>query len=508
MPKNAHYNFVLDKQDAVIIQQSFASYERKAPEMSDEEWLTQFLRKELSDTNQESAKADAKDIIETVALFSAKRKSLRMTRKTGESRCSWLQKELQKSAENISEADFVNYLSNIDDTIATCNTEMADTVLRLDGQINQNPRLDGFIAEQDHVNTFNMDAAIKSKHNLNAEVLKPTPGKTFGKNSVDIQIRKDGRVVARYQSKYGKNSQRTADLFEHGNYRGQQKLIPDGQNIPAKNTGKLSKDGVQSTPLSKFDAEEMRDSVQRNETRLEKTWSDYNTKQLVLGIGKQAATAGICAAGLGSIGYAGYKWFNGEAVEGKEIALVALKAGGSAGATTALAGGVKVLLEKKPLSILGRPPLPWQSPYPPLPLPIPPGPIPTLPKNIVPVAIASLVVSQANTLLRLGSGEIGVLEAVDELEEGAFATVGGIAGATKGAATGAALGAVFGPVGSTIGSFVGGVVGSIAGSSAGKAIAAGYKKARRTVQSCAQKVCECVEKGVTCLINTFNSLFS
>ena len=70
---------------------------------------------------------------------------------------------------------------------------MLGTVSTRSGAVNRIPNLDGFIAEQHHADTFNLDAAAKGSP-LRAEVLG-----NQGKNSVDIVI-KDGRghIVRRY----------------------------------------------------------------------------------------------------------------------------------------------------------------------------------------------------------------------------------------------------------------------------------------------------------------------
>ncbi len=62
-----------------------------------------------------------------------------------------------------------------------------------------------------------------------AKVLEPT-GNGYAKNSVDIVIVDgDGKIVRRYQPKYYKNAKATEQAFKHGDYRGQQKLVPEVQ---------------------------------------------------------------------------------------------------------------------------------------------------------------------------------------------------------------------------------------------------------------------------------------
>lgn len=87
-----------------------------------------------------------------------------------------------------------------------------------------NPRLHGYLAEELHAQTFNLKMATMERNDYYAEVLKPKPGETYRKNSVDVQIRRtqDQSVASRYQSKYGKDAQATEALFRKGDYRGQQ----------------------------------------------------------------------------------------------------------------------------------------------------------------------------------------------------------------------------------------------------------------------------------------------
>ena len=64
---------------------------------------------------------------------------------------------------------------------------MINVVTTQAGTINQNPNLDGFIAEQELVNTFNANASLENS-NFRARVLQPDAGQTYGKNSVDIAV--------------------------------------------------------------------------------------------------------------------------------------------------------------------------------------------------------------------------------------------------------------------------------------------------------------------------------
>jgi len=170
--------------------------------------------------------------------------------------------------------------------------------------VNQQNNLDGFIAEQHHANSFNLDAAAQGK-DYKAEVLTPE-GKRYGKNSVDVVIKnEDGNTVRRYQSKYGKDPKATEDLFEKGDYRGQQKLVPEGhsEEINKKSTETIEYDGVKSKPLSKKDAKSKQRDVQENEKSTKyNIKDDINTKSIAKGIHtKSLHAAGASAAISGSI---------------------------------------------------------------------------------------------------------------------------------------------------------------------------------------------------------------
>lgn len=98
---------------------------------------------------------------------------------------------------------------------------MIHVVTNLNGGISQNMNLDGFIAEQHHVNSFNMNAKLDGSNYI-AEVLTPEAGQKYVKNSFDVVIRDNNRkIVHQYQMKYGASSQRTIEMIRDGNYHNQ-----------------------------------------------------------------------------------------------------------------------------------------------------------------------------------------------------------------------------------------------------------------------------------------------
>ncbi|MBJ7593107.1 hypothetical protein [Aeromonas veronii] len=170
---------------------------------------------------------------------------------------------------------------------------------RRDGEINQSWHLDGFIAEQHHVESFNLEAAAQGC-SYRAEVLKPAPGQTYGKNSVDIVIRDgNGKIVKRYQSKYGANADSTKELFEKGDYRGQRKLVPEGQGKEINNSTEIIEhEGVKSKPLSKIDAKERQRKIQKEQDAKQYEWNDVNSKAIAKNIGQKAGVAAMLAIGF------------------------------------------------------------------------------------------------------------------------------------------------------------------------------------------------------------------
>ena len=105
---------------------------------------------------------------------------------------------------------------------------------------------------------FNLNAEATGSE-YRAKVLEPDGA--YGKNSVDVVIVDgEGKIVKRYQCKYGQDSHATGEMFEKGDYRGQGKLIPDGQEIEKKSSNVIeAPDGTTSKPLSKEKAKQMQE---------------------------------------------------------------------------------------------------------------------------------------------------------------------------------------------------------------------------------------------------------
>ena len=224
------------------------------------DWLAVKMQEQLPQKSPAEIQEMTTEIISALEKTEDNKKSLEKAISNGRSKESWFAANLQKTVSAMSTQESVKYLAELDSALMEANQALHKTITTKAGNISQNPSLDGFIAEQYHVQTFNMNAEASGSQ-YRAKVLEPD-GTGYGKNSVDIVIVDgDGKVVKRYQSKYCKDAKATEKAFEKGDYRGQQKLVPEGQQekISKKSTDVLvAPDGTTSNQLSKSRAEQMR----------------------------------------------------------------------------------------------------------------------------------------------------------------------------------------------------------------------------------------------------------
>ena len=380
------------------------------------------------------------------------------------------------------------YLQNLDHALDTANESLYRTIHTQAGAISQNPHLDGFIAEQHHAQTFNLNAEAAGSP-YRAKVLEPA-GNGYAKNSVDIVIVDDSsHVVRRYQSKYCKDAEATAKAFEHGDYRGQQKLVPEGQeqDIAKKVTTVIeAPDGTTSSPLSKERAKALQDEAQSGKWN-DLNWNEYKAKDLAIGIGKQAGQAALMGAAVG-VGFdVARKVWNGEEIKGEELVETAIVSGTDFGVKVAAAGALKIGAEKEIIKAI--------------PKGTPAGTI----ANIAHVAIENVKI-----VGKMVAGELSAKEGFEKMEQTTVATVAGISTSTKGAAIGATIGTVFGPVGTAAGGFIGGTVGYMAGSKVGETIVKGVQKIREKAKNVVKSIGRSVSNVISSVssgICSFCSLF-
>lgn len=455
-----------------------------------EEWLKAKLAEQMPEKSKEELQKVTNEIIETLKATDEKRASLEKAVKNGRSKESWFASEINKATTAMSTQEAAKYLADLDSALQQANESLYHTITTQAGVVSQNPNLDGFIAENYHAQTFNLNAEAAGSP-YRAKVLEPVEG-SYTKNSVDIVIvDENGRTVRRYQSKYCKDSQATEQAFENGDYRGQRKLIPEGQKISKDAVDHIeSPDGVRSKPLTKPDAKKLQEEAQSGKWN-ELNWNEYKTKDLAIGIGKQAGYAALQGAAIGTGIDIAQKIYNGEEINGEEVVEVALKSGADFGVKAAAAGALKVGVEKGVIDI------------------IPKGTPAGTFANIAYVGIENVKI-----LGKMASGELGLREGVEKIEQTTVATVAGLCTMEEGTAIGAAVLSCFGPIGTAVGGFIGGTVGYIAGSKVGEIIVKGAQKLRnvavktvKTVTSGAVSVVKSVASGVACIAKGFASIF-
>ncbi len=186
------------------------------------------MHEQLPDRKPEEIAGLTNEIITMLRIDEGNQASLTKAISNGRSKESWFASTTHKAVSAMSSQDAAKYLKTLDSALQTANESLYRTITTQSGTINQNPSLDGFIAEQYHAQTFYMNAEATGSP-YRAKVLEPT-GNGYAKNSVDIVIVDgDGKIVRRYQPKYYKNAKATEQAFKHGDYRGQQKLVPEVQ---------------------------------------------------------------------------------------------------------------------------------------------------------------------------------------------------------------------------------------------------------------------------------------
>jgi len=449
------------------------------------DWSNAYFKEQLPDRSEEEITEWVDEIDSTLMAIDEKKKSLNEARKNGIGVDDWLAKDVQSVTAQMSSREAAAYLNDLDSAIRDMNQEWSShPIITKSGNINMNEHLHGFMAEIHHVNSFNANAAAQGSP-YRAEVLKPGD-KGYSKNSVDIVIKDaDGKVVRRYQSKYGSDSDITSALFEKGDYRGQRKLVPEGQDVSGS-TDHIEADGVKSEPLSYEDAKKKQEDAQESGKSPTENYNAFDTKVMLKGIGKDVAMAGAIGAGMNVAFDIGSKLAQGEDVELEEVAIAAVKGGGDAAVKTAAASAVKVAIEKDVLK--------FAAPLKGIKL----GPI---------VSAIDIGVSNVKTMYRIGKGDLTLKEGICEIESNTVAGVAGFACAAKGVAIGAKVGLILGPIGAAVGGFVGG----LAGSTVGCAVAKGVQTVRDVVWEGVKAVGRGVEKvaeGVSNFLGGVKSFFS
>lgn len=471
------------------------SYSLKDVHMTDEQWLRERFQEELPNLSEAEAGNWAKEAVASITGYDRNLHSINEAAKQGISKENWFADQIEKAAAGTRVSEFGNYLKNVDTALENANAQMMRTVTTNSGEISAALNLDGFIAEQHHVNSFNANAAL-NKSPYRAEVKVPGPGETYGKNSFDVVIKdtRTGSTIHQYQVKYGADAKATIQMLrDHGSvtrYSNQQIVVPAEQveevqkAFPGKSVvaeiGGTEKVPVHSDTLTKEQAKELQFKTQQTQDVPQVDWSIFKSKDLALHIGKNATLAGLQGA-LITTGFSlAAQIIKGEGVDEEEVVETALRTGADAGVKAAAVGAVKVASELNYLRVI--------------PAGTPVGVI----ANTVCVAVENIKI-----LAKVATGELTLTEALEMMGRTSVAMVYGIGWGAAGAAAGAAALSWIPIVGPIVGGLVGGMLGYMAGSKFGEAVFSGVKAVAKGVVG----VCKTAWEGIKSIGRGILSLF-
>lgn len=439
------------------------------------EYLHGKFRGYLPEKSEEEISSYVADIIDSVKTSNNNLKSLNEAHQRGVSSEYWFAKETQKTVAHLSEKEQVTYFNILDQAIHESNVKMFNAITTQSSNINMNPNLDGFIAEQHHVNTFNVNAAAKGS-NLHAEVVEHV-GEGFTKNGFDVIVKDaDGRRIQQYQAKYGATSKDTINLLKNGDYNNQRYLVPEEQvadvqkAFPNKTvTSTVEAEGIKSNPLTKEQAKELQNNAQNNISNPELSYNEIANKELLMGCTRQIGNATVMGAVIGAGADIFSKAINGEEIKAEEVVETAIKTGADTGVKVGVASAIKIGAEKGIIKA------------------IPAG----TPAGII-ANVAFVAVENVKILGKVAAGEMTQKEGLSAMMDVTISAAVGFKGAAVVGNIGMAVGALFGPVGVVVGGIIGGAVGYMAGSAVGKAVSKGVK----TVAAAAKTVVKTVGKAI------------
>ena len=499
---------------------SYAENEKSQDKKDLKTWLVSELQNELPNKKAEDIEKIATELISGIEIYYTKKKEVEKYQSLGITNGDYIGNEiLEKIADEIEEAEIIdtkeviedmkeasnilsnyneamiyetaaikepqlvanvlstkfvnNYIDTVNTAIDNANKTIIESVTTKAGTINQNPNLDGFIFEEHHAGTFNIDASVKQK-SYHAEALKPELGETYGKNSIDIVIEDSGKYVKKYSAKAYKNANETAKSFYDKitgyKYKFQSKLVPTDQTREIVNSvDKIKFDNVESKGITKTEIKNIQNELQSGNKKIDifSFKKDVNTISISKQIGKQAMVNGTMGLGIGMVANIGANIITGKGVEAEEVIEAGIKTGASMGMATAVAGGIRVAVEKKVIpTVFSR----------------------VLTNNTI-GAIAAASMDIIGTAFKLGSGEITLGKAIKDIGKSVGAAYGAIVASGWGYAGGMAIAGMIGlgtigAVGTILGvgvAVVAGAVCATVGSKVAGAIANGIGAVAGTI---------------------------
>ncbi|MBS5399683.1 MAG: hypothetical protein KHY08_11360 [Lachnospiraceae bacterium] len=477
-----------------IFRRFVKAYEKSEKEEEEFVWLEKQLKIELPEKSDEEIQGMKEEIITSIREYDTDLNDLTEKMERGISKERWFSDRLEEGAKGVAVNAYGNYLDNINHTMEMANQQMLNKVLRADGGVKECINLDGFIAEQHQVNSFNAEAALR-KSDFYAEI--PKEGEVFGKNSFDVVIksRKEPGIIHQYQFKFGKNAKATEQLLKSGNYNNQRFVVPSDQvkdvqmAFPGKSVtdhiGGTDKVDISSKPLTKDEVKKLQIEAQETGKIPRTDWNIYNTRELALNLGKQAGMAGVQAALVTTGIDLAARALQGEEIEGSEVVATAIKAGADTGVKAAAGGALTVASQKGVLSVL------------------PPGtPAGTIAK------IACVGIENVKIMWKVAKGELTLSEAMEHMGRTTTSMVAGMSCAGVGAGIGAAALSFIPVIGPIAGGLIGGIAGYAAGSKVGETVFNGAKKIARKGKELVGRAVEGIKNIGSSIMSGIHSLLS
>jgi hypothetical protein len=478
----------ITRQEAKTVRDMFKKYlkyyKEKDESMTDEEWLEWLFKTEIPNISEEEAKADSKEIVDSIKEYDENLESVNEAAKRGVSKESWLADKIQESVVGMSVQEYGRRLQGFDDILRVKNAEIAEALSVADNgeiHINRNQNLDGILAENLVAKTTELSGFAQGK-NIRVDVLE-----SHNANSVDVRaINLDTGKYQNYQLKFGKDAAHTIKYIEDGNYNNQQIIVPTEQleevqtHFKEKGSNKTITDhidawGAEGKKFTKEDLKEIQSSAQEDGIMPTMDYSHYQTKEMAMSIGKNAGAMALQAAAVTTGLTAAQRIFEGEPVDKDELVEVAIKTGVDTSVKTVTAGTLQVAIRKGIIKFIPK----------------------TTPAGVI-ANIACVGIENVKILAKIASGDLSVTKGLDQMGRTTVSMVGGLWTMAKGAKIGAGVGTalawipVVGPALPVVTGFVGGMVGYFGGSKIGE----GIYKAGKTVAGAAKTVAKVAWEGV------------
>lgn len=475
----------------IIFSECLHSYKEKQSEMSDEEWLEEFLCNNLSNISKEESKINSAEIAAAIKTFDENYKSLNESVENATPQEVWLSDKFQEMSVGMSINEYGNILKSWDDALYEKNLELSNALSRnSDGHIKMSRNLDGNIAEHMIGGTTELSANLQGK-NIKIEVRD-----VFTPNSVDVRaINLDTGKFQNYQLKFGKDAKATIRLIEEGNYNNQQIVVPAEQleevkeYFSQKGSKKTIKDhidawGAKGKKFTKSEMKELQKEAQCDGKMPNMDYTHYQVKDLAISIGKSAGIMAVQSAAVTTGMNIVSKVMQAEKIDADDMIEIALETGVDTGVKVVTAGAFQVAIRRGVFTAIPK----------------------MTPVGII-ANVACVGIENIKILYKIATGEVSNIDGFDQMGRVTTTMLAGFWGMAQGASVGASLTVwipIVGPVLSVATGIIGGMVGYAGGSKLGETL----YEAGKVICDIAYSVAKTVLKEVIKIRTIATTIFS